>query len=173
MSVRIAGPILLVLLGILFRPPVGVAQRMPARLQPFRVSAADSARVYPPSYWFEGAAIGAAVLGATTVFVASAFCGYDDSGSSCHPGVYVGAAALGGALGAGVGALVGGLFDAPHARPLRGHRGRAALMGAVAGALWSVGFLCHGLGDGCGSAEPVSGTSVSAVGALAGWLVAR
>ena len=131
------------------------------------------ARVYPPSYWFEGAAIGAAVLGATTVFMASAFCGYDDSDSSCHPGVYVGAAAVGGALGAGVGALVGGFFDAPRARPLRGHPGRAALIGAVAGGVWGVGFLCHGLGDGCGSGESVFGISVSAVGALAGWLVAR
>ena len=105
--------------------------------------------------------------------VRSACSGYDDSDSSCHPGVYIGAAALGGALGAGLGALAGGLFDAPHARPLQGHPGRAALMGAIAGALWSVGFLCHGPGDGRGTTEPVFGISVSAVGALAGWLVAR
>jgi len=172
MGVRIAGPTIVVLFGVLFRPPAGVAQQMPARLQPFRASAADSVRVYPPSYWFEGAAIGAAVLGATTVFVASAFCGYGDTDWSCDPVTYAGAAAIGGALGAGVGALTGGLFDAPRARPLRGHRRLAALIGAVAGAVWG-GFLCHGLGDGCGSAEPEFSISVSAVGALAGWLVAR
>jgi len=87
--------------------------------------------------------------------------------------VYVASAAVGGVVGAGLGALVGGMFDAPHARPLREHPGRAALIGAVGGAFWSVGFLCHGVGHGCGPGEPVFGISVSLAGALAAWLVGR
>lgn len=122
---------------------------------------------------FEGAVIGAGVLGVTSVFIAAGFCGLNESGSSCGAGAYLGAAAIGGVVGAGFGGLVGGLFDAPSPHPLRGHPGRAAFMGAVAGALWSVGFLCHGLGHGCGDLEAAFGLSSSAVGALAGLLVAR
>jgi hypothetical protein len=152
-------------------PLAGAAQRLPETLQPIRPPAAESVRVYAPSYWIEGATISAAVLGATTVFVAAGFCEFGDAGTPCRASTYVASAAIGGVVGAGLGALVGGVFDAPHARPLRGHPGRAALIGAVGGAVWSVGFLCHGLGDGCGRSEPVFGFSVSLAGALAGWLV--
>ena len=167
----IARPLLLALVGALCCAPRGAAQRLPERLQPLRPPTVDSVRKYSPSYWFEGAAIGAAVLGATTVFAAASLCGTGDGGGSCGPSVYIGSAAVGGVVGAGLGALVGGMFAAPHARPLRGHPGRAALLGAVGGAFWSVGFLCHGVGHGCGRGEPVFGISLSLVGALAGWLV--
>ena len=170
---RTAGSVLLALVVALGCPSGGAAQRLPERIDPIRPPAADSVRVYAPSYWVEGATIGAAVLGATTVFVAAGFCGLDESGSPRGFGTYAASAAIGGVVGAGLGALVGGMFDAPHARPLRGHPERAALIGAVGGAVWSVGFLCHGLRDGCGRGEPVFGISLSLAGALAGWLVGR
>lgn len=172
-AIRIAHPTMLALVAVLCCASEGAAQRLPERLRPIRPPAADSVRVYAPSYWVEGATFGAAVLGATTVFVAAGFCEFGDAGAPCRPSTYAASAAIGGVVGAGLGALVGGMFDAPHARPLRGHPGRAALIGAVGGAVWSVGFLCHGLGDGCGRDEPVFGISVSLAGALAGWLVGR
>ena len=170
---RIAHPTMLAMVAVLCCAPGGAAQRLPERLQPLRPPTVDSVRKYSPSYWFEGANIGAAVLGATTVFAAAGFCESGDGGTPCRPSVYLVSAAVGGVVGAGLGALVGGMFDAPHARPLRGHPGRAALLGAVGGAFWSVGFLCHGVGHGCGRGEPVFGISLSLVGALAGWLVGR
>jgi hypothetical protein len=170
---RIAHPMLLALVAAVCCASEGAAQRLPDRLQPIRPPAADSVRVYAPSYWVEGATISAAVLGATTVFAARGLCGLDETGSPCGFGTYAASAAIGGVVGAALGAIVGGMFDAPHARPLRGHPGRAALIGAVGGALWSVGFLCHGIEDGCGREEPIFGISVSLAGALAGWLVGR
>jgi hypothetical protein len=173
MHARLGAPLLLAACGLLARPVPGWAHRIASRFEAARVPAPDSARRYAPTYWVEGATIGAAVLATTGAFLAAAWCDLDESGESCGPAAYLGGVTLGGVVGAGAGALVGGLFDAPRPRPLRGHAVRAALIGAVSGAAWSVGFLCHGLAHGCGREEARFGISSSAVGALAGWLVAH
>jgi hypothetical protein len=78
---------------------------------------------------------------------------------------------VGALLGGGVGALVGGSVPAPHPRPLRGHAARAALLGAIAGALWGFGVFPHFCINGCTTEEVAFGLSNAAVGALAGFIV--
>jgi hypothetical protein len=151
-------------------PSAGAAQRLPERLQSFRPAAADSGRKFAPTYWFEGATIGAALVGTTTVIIAASFCAYGEGGS-CRSTTYIGSAVVGGVIGAGLGGLAGGMFAAPHERPLRGQPGRAALLGAVGGAVWSVGILCHSVARCSGRGEASFGLSMSFVGALAGLIV--
>jgi hypothetical protein len=168
---RPSGPAAIAICVILARPAAICAQRLPLRFAPHSITATDSAPVISPTYWVEGATIGAAVVGTTTVLLAAGLCNSSDSGS-CRPGLYVGAAALGGVAGAGFGGLVGGLFRAPHSRPLRGHPVQGALIGAASGAMWGIGLLCHGAGVRCASDLTV-GLSFATVGALAGWLTTR
>ena len=130
-----AGAALLVLWCILCAPSAGAAQRLPERLQPIRPPTVDSVRRYSPSYWVEGAAIGAAVLGATTVFVAAGLCEFGDGGTPCRPGVYVASAAVGGAVWS-VGVLCHGLgHGCGRGEPVFGIS--VSLVGALAG--WLVG----------------------------------
>jgi len=178
MRVRAAEVLPLVVLGVLARPPMCAAQWMPAWFEPLRAAAADSARVYPTSYWFEGATVGAAIGGTTAALWAIGLCVDSETRhSSCWRPIpaYAVAAALGGAIGAGIGGLVGGLFDAPRPRPLRGHAGRGALIGVAAGAAWAVVLQCVGPFDDCHNTGILVAWAIphSAVGALAGWLIAH
>jgi hypothetical protein len=133
-----------------------------------------TARKYPATYYFEGAVIGASVVGATAAFLFYELaCHYSDTGSACAAGP-IAEAGVGAVLfGGTVGALIGGAFPAPRARPLRGHGARAALLGAAAGALWGFGVFAHFCLNGCQSGEVGLGVSTTAVGALAGLLVGR
>jgi hypothetical protein len=133
-----------------------------------------TARKYPATYYFEGAVIGAGVVGPTAALIFYELaCHYSDTGSDCAAGpiaeVGVGGVLFGGTLGA----LIGGAFPAPHPRPLRGHGAKAALLGAAAGALWGFGVFTHFCLNGCQSGEVGLGISTTAVGALAGLLVGR
>jgi hypothetical protein len=129
-------------------------------------------RQYPATYYFEGAVIGAGLLGATGALIAYEWgCHYSDSQSDCRAGPVIGVG-LGGALfGGTVGAIVGGLFPAPHPRPLRGKPSKAALLGASAGALLGFGLLSQFCLNGCHSGEVEFNVSMTAIGALAGFIV--
>jgi len=161
-----------ILLAVIAAPATGVAQRLPGRFHGARVMPSDSARAFQPSYWFEGALIGSAVLGTTGFFIAAGLCGMGDGEDNCHSAAFAGAGA-GVAVGAAMGALVGGLLQAKRPRPMKGRPLRAAVIGALVGVLWSEGFVCHTLSSGCGSEEPAFGISSAAIGALTGWLLAQ
>jgi hypothetical protein len=131
-------------------------------------------RVYRPTYWVEGATIGAAIVGTTGAWIAYEFgCKFSDLESDCATGRVLGAGAVGGLLGGIAGGLFGGAFSAPKPRPLRGHPVRSTVIGAGAGALWSFGLFWQFCLNGCRSEEVVVGVSTTGVGALAGLLIGR
>lgn len=130
--------------------------------------------VIPPTHWVEGAVIGAAIVGTTAAIGAYELgCEFADDRSWCNPGTVLLGGALGGVLGGIVGGLVGGRFPAKHPRPLKGYPQRTALIGAMAGALWSFGLVFQGCSNGCHSEEVVLGVSTTGAGALAGFLIGR
>jgi hypothetical protein len=127
-------------------------------------------RSYSATYYFEGVAIGAGLVGTTGVWFGWVVCQLSETTSGCtKPLVVFGLA--GALLGGTTGALVGGLFPAPRPRPLRGNAPRAVLIGATAGALWGFGVFPHFCLNGCSREEVAFGVSNVAVGALAGLLV--
>jgi hypothetical protein len=127
-----------------------------------------------PSYWLEGATIGAAVVGTTGALAFYELgCEFSEFSEDCSFGTVLGGALLGAAVGGTVGALIGGNIPAPRERPLRGQQRTAALVGAGAGALWSFGLFFQLCANGCRSEEVVLGLSTTAAGALAGLLVGR
>jgi hypothetical protein len=110
------------------------------------------------------------VLATTGAFLGLALCELSETTSGCGGSTV--AVTLGGAVFGGLtGAIVGGFFPAPHARPLRGHARRAALLGASAGALWGFGVFPHFCLNGCSSGEVAFALSNTAAGALAGLIV--
>jgi hypothetical protein len=123
-------------------------------------------RRYPPTYFVEGAVIGAGVLATTGAWFANGLC----ESHNCT-GATVRTAVLVGLLGGAAGALAGGLFAAPHSRPLHGHAIKAALIGTIAGAMWGFGVFNHLCVDGCNPSEVRFGLSSAAVGTLAGLVV--
>ncbi len=123
----------------------------------------SSPRHYPATYWVEGAAIGASLLGTTGAWLGAGFCDSSDCGGAAVTG-----ALIFGAVGGMAGALFGGMVNAPHPRPLRGHPAKAALVGTIAGAMWGFGLFTHFCADGCNPSEVRFGISTAAVGALAG-----
>ena len=131
-----------------------------------------STRRYSPTYYFEGAAIGAGVVATTAALVWYELgCHYSEQRSDCAPGRIIGAGLVGAFVGGTVGALGGGLIAAPHPRPLRGDPVKAVLIGAFAGAIWGFGPFSHFCLNGCHSDQVVFGFSTTAVGALAGLVV--
>jgi hypothetical protein len=130
------------------------------------------ARTYPATYYFEGAVIGAGVLGTTVALFAYEWA-CDESSNCDRTGRVVTGGVVGALLGGTVGALIGGAFPAPHPRPLRGHGAKAALLGAVVGAAWGFGLFSHFCLNGCSSGEVGLGAYTTTVGALAGLLVGR
>jgi hypothetical protein len=125
-------------------------------------------RRYSPTYWVEGAVIGAGVLATTGVWIRGVLC--DIEASDCG-GAAITSALVAGGLGAIAGALVGGSIRAAHQRPMRGHVAKAVLLGATAGALWGFGVFPRFCLNGCSSGEVALGVSSAAVGALAGLVV--
>jgi len=156
--------------GLVILPQASQGQRI-ASLTHF-AAPEPPARRYPATYYFEGAAIGAGVFGTTGAFLGYEFgCHYSENQSDCAAGPIVAASLVGALIGGTVGTLVGGLFPAPHPRPLRGDPGRAALLGASAGALWGFGVFPHFCLNGCSTGEIVFALSNTAAGALAGLIV--
>jgi hypothetical protein len=147
------------------------AQRQPPFLVGPRDSLPVAQRTYPPTYWMEGAVIGAAVAGTTLGWIFYEVCGYDEAGSGCDAGNLLLGVGVGAVFGGVVGGLIGGAFTAPHAHPLRGHPVKAAGMGAAAAALWSFGVFSQFCTNGCSAPEVRFGLTTVAIGAMAGWLV--
>jgi hypothetical protein len=153
-------------------PASGVAQRLPTALQ---LSATDSNAIhrhFAPTYWQEGATIGAAVVGTTGAWIAyDLACKFSDTASDCRPGAVIAGGLVAGVVGGIAGGLAGGAFSARQPRPLRGHPVKATLVGAGVGALWSFGLFWHLCVNGCRSEQVAFGLSSTAIGALAGLLV--
>jgi hypothetical protein len=148
------------------------AQRRSDVLAPLTPVARQEGRVYRPTYWKEGAAIGAAIVGTTGALVAYELaCEFSDVRSDCSLASVLAGAAVGGVLGGITGALVGGAFPAPEHRVRR--PARFMLVGAGAGALWGFGAFWQFCLNGCRSEEVALGISATAVGALVGWLIGR
>jgi len=79
--------------------PVATTPTLPA------FSAQDSVNVNRATYVWEGAAIGAGVLGLATAWLVGGFCGYNDARQDCT-GAYLG----GGFVGAFIGGIIGGMI---------------------------------------------------------------
>ena len=125
-----------------------------------------------PSYWLEGATIGAAVVGTTGAWVTYEFgCHFSDLRSDCKATKVLAGGVLSGVVGGIAGGLVGGAFSAPKPRPLQGHPVRTTLIGAGAGALSGFGLFSRFCANGCRSEEIVLGFSTTTAGALAGLLI--
>jgi hypothetical protein len=125
-----------------------------------------------PSYWLEGATIGAAVVGTTGAWAAYELgCHFSDVSSDCKATKILAGGLVGGLAGGIVGGLVGGAFSAPRPRPLRSHPVRTTLIGAGAGALWGFGLFSQFCTNGCRSEEVALGFSTTGAGALAGLLI--
>jgi hypothetical protein len=181
MSARLIAAAILLSLGVLpgtsgsasgqFRPEVGKAFVLfrpgPATAPPRRLSLPPASQ-YPATYYFEGAVIGTSLLATTGAWFASDLC----ESSDCT-GTTVAFALGSGVVGGIAGAIIGGQFGSPHPRPLHGHGARAALVGAVAGALWGFGVFPHFCLNGCNPGEVRFGLSNAAVGALAGVVVGQ
>jgi hypothetical protein len=159
---------LLLVVGSVMLPQPSQGQRI-ASLTRFPGSGLP-ARSYTASHYFEGAVIGAGVVGTTGVWFGWVVCQLSETTSGCtKPLIVFGLA--GALLGGTTGALVGGLLPAPRPRPLRGNATRAALVGATAGALLGFGPITRFCLNGCTRLEVAYGVSNVAVGALAGLLV--
>jgi len=147
-----------------------LAQRQPEAVAPVNPLPLQQRRVYHPTYWKEGAAIGAAILGTTCAWaVYELACEFSDVSSDCSAWRVLAGGAAGGVVGGFVGGLIGGAFSAPEPRVRQ--PGRFALLGAGAGALWSFGLFWQFCLNGCRSEEVVFGVSTTAVGAAVGWLI--
>jgi hypothetical protein len=98
----------LLLLSLLVGGPLA-AQRIPPPLAaaPARVPYAAQRPTPPPTYWLEGAVIGAAGLGVLASTFAAGMCGLDDRGGGCA-GARLGGAVIGASLGFTIGGLIGG-----------------------------------------------------------------
>lgn len=98
-------------------PAPQVAPRpFPATLRPPDAAhaAADTARVYPRTYWAEGGLAGGLVLGTIAGMFAAGFCGYSDTDADCTWAPVTGFL-VGAAVGFPVGSLIGGAFRKPPA----------------------------------------------------------
>ena len=125
-----------------------------------------------PSYWLEGATIGAAVVGTTGAWVTYELsCHFSDVRSDCKATKVLVGGVLSGVVGGIAGGLVGGAFSAPRPHPLQGHPVRTTLIGAGAGALWGFGLFSRFCANGCRSEEIGLGLSTTTAGALAGLLI--
>ena len=124
---------LLLAVGLVILPQASQGQRI-ASLTRFPASTLP-ARSYTASHYFEGAAIGAGVVGTTGVWFGWVVCQLSETTSACaKPLVVFGLA--GALLGGTTGALVG---PVPCARPApRGNAARAAMVGATAGEPWDL-----------------------------------
>ena len=71
------------------------------------VVGADSVRARRPTYTWEGATIGAALVGTASAVLVGGLCGYSESRDSCV-GSYVGGALTGAFVGGIIGGLIGG-----------------------------------------------------------------
>jgi hypothetical protein len=138
----------------------------PTAQPPWHLPSSSTLHTYPPTYYVEGAVVGAGVLATTGAWLGAGLCDSADC-----TGATVTFALLTGVVGGVAGALVGGAFTAPHPRPLRGRPAKAALVGTVAGAMWGFGLFTHFCLNGCNPSEVRFGISTAAVGAIAGLLV--
>ena len=165
---RRATPLALMITMLAVSP--ALAQRQPSAVTPASPLLLQQRRVYHPTYWKEGATIGAAILGTTCAWVVYGLaCEFSDVSSDCSAWRVLAGGAAGGVVGGIVGGLIGGAFSAPEHR--RRQPGRFTLLGAGAGALWSFGLFWQFCLNGCRSEEVAFGVSITAVGAAAGWLI--
>ena len=161
-------------LALLCDPASVAAQRHAAYLVRVRDSTRAAQQVYRPTYWVEGATVGAAIVGTTGAWIAYEFrCEFSENPPDCAVGPILATGVLGALLGGTVGGLIGGAFPAAKTRPLQGHPVRSTAIGTAAGALWSFGLFWQFCLNGCRSDEVAFGLSTTAVGALAGLLVGR
>jgi hypothetical protein len=171
---RLRAQALFVTLPLLYEPALAVAQRRAEFLALPSDSRTSIQQVYRPTYWVEGATIGAAIVGTTAAWIAYELgCEFSDVQSDCNASRIVASGAVGSLVGGIAGGLIGGAFSAPKSHPLRGHPVRSTAIGAVAGSLWSFGLFWQFCLNGCRSEEVVLGVSTTGVGALAGLLVGR
>ena len=160
--------VLVLAVGLVLLPHPSQGQRI-ASLTRFPAPEASTRR-YPATYWVEGAVIGTGVLATTGAWAGLLLCTLAETSSDCTWPI-VGIAATSGLIGGLAGALIGGMVNDPRPRPLHDHAAKAALVGAIAGAMWGFGVFTHFCLNGCNATEVRFGLSSAAVGALGGLLV--